>query len=63
MERPDFVADEHLEYLDDLRYSGATNMFGAAPFLMDKFYGEFDKASARKVVSYWMETFSDRSAM
>ena len=37
VERPDIVTDEHLEYLDDLRESGVTNMFGAGSYLEDNF--------------------------
>ena len=59
IEKPIFIQDEHLEYLDDLRESGITNMFGAAPFLQDEF-PELTKFDARKVLSYWMKTFSER---
>jgi hypothetical protein len=59
IDRPDFISDEHLEYLDDLRESGETNMFGARPYLMREF-PELDKDQAGKVLSYWMATFSDR---
>lgn len=58
MIRPDFCEDDHLEYLDDLRGSGITNMFGAAPYLVRKF--DIDKRDARKILVYWMETFSER---
>ena len=58
--KPEFVTEEHLEYLDDLRESGATNMFGAAPYLMDEF--GLDKREARAVLSYWMTSFSERHA-
>ena len=57
-EKPDFVTDEHLEYLDDLRDSGVTNMLGAAPYLQREFNIPFKEA--RKVLVYWMETFSER---
>lgn len=57
-DRPDFCEDYHLEYLDDLRESGVTNMFGAAPYLVRKF--DTDKRDARKILVYWMETFSER---
>ena len=43
-------------YLDDLRDSGVTNMFGAGPYLADD-YG-LDKAEARRVLGLWMRTFS-----
>lgn len=58
IERPDYLEDEHLEYLDVLRASGATNMFGAAPYLQEAF--GLDRTEARKVLVYWMETFDAR---
>lgn len=57
-DRPDIVEDIHLTYLDNLRESGATNMFGAAPFLMDQF--ALSSHSARAVLSYWMGSFGER---
>jgi hypothetical protein len=48
-----------LKYLDALRESGTTNMFGAAPYLVNM-YG-VDIVTARKVLSYWMETFGERN--
>ena len=50
---------EHLEYLDDLRDSGITNMFGAAPYLMDDF-PDLTKAEARSIITEWMETYASR---
>ena len=60
MERPEIVRDEHLDFLDQLRESGVTNMFGAAPHLQDAFPDELNKQDARQVLLYWMETFSER---
>jgi hypothetical protein len=57
MARPEFVTDEHLEYLDHLRESGVTNMFGACPYVQRRF-GMPDK-EARKILSYWMDTFGN----
>jgi len=59
-QRPENVTDDHLEWLDDLRESGDTNMFGAGPYLAGAF--GIDKKEARGIVGYWMETFgnSDR---
>lgn len=54
--RPAFITDEHLEYLDDLRESGATNMFGARPYLMRTFR-TLKGDEAATVLSYWMKTF------
>ena len=52
------IKTEWLYYLDDLRESGVTNMFGAAPFLVDVF--GLQARDARKVLVYWMETFEVR---
>lgn len=57
-EKPAFVTDEHLNYLDKLQYSGETNMFGAAPFIERAF--SLPIKEARQILSYWMETFSER---
>ena len=56
--RPDFVTNEHLEYLDDLRESGVTNMFGAAPYVEATF--GLSRSESRAVLTYWMRTFSER---
>ena len=59
IERPPIVTDEHLEYLDDLRESGRTNMLGAAPYLLDEFTS-LDKSDAKEVLLYWMDSFDER---
>lgn len=46
---------EHKEFLDNLRESGVTNMFGAAPYLVDRF--GLDVKEARAILSEWMENF------
>lgn len=58
VERPEIVDDEHLEYLDDLRESGATNMYGAPAYLQRDF--DLSREDAITTVSYWMKTFSQR---
>ena len=57
--RPSVVLDDHLSYLDDLRESGETNMFGARPYLMREF-PELSKEDALIVVGYWMSSFEER---
>jgi hypothetical protein len=47
---------ECFEYLDTLRESGVTNMFGAAPYLAEE-YG-LSNQMARDVHKKWMRTFS-----
>lgn len=52
---------EAFEYLDGLRESGATNMFGAAPYLQGEF--GLSRADAHRLTLAWMETFSrDKTA-
>ena len=46
---------EYYDYLDELRESGITNMFGAAPYLADEF--GVDKRQARSILSSWMENY------
>lgn len=50
------MTKEHKEFLDELRESGVTNMFGAAPYLIEEF-PELTKVEARTIVSEWMRTF------
>jgi hypothetical protein len=59
IEKPENLTDEHLEYLDELRESGVTNMFGARPYLIAEF-PELKIDEAGKILSYWMKTFSER---
>lgn len=58
-ERPEFVTDEHLEYLDELRESGDTNMWGASRYVEEEF--EMNHDTAGKILLYWMKTFGDPS--
>lgn len=58
MEKPEIVRDEHLEFLDRLRDSARTNMFGAGPYLVYAF--GVSKKEAREILSYWMASFEDR---
>ncbi len=57
--RPEFVTGEHLRFLDALRGSGQTNMFGAAPYIADLF--DIPMPQARKILTYWMRTFTTRN--
>ena len=54
--RPDYVRDEHLEYLNGLRKSGVTNMLDAVPYLRTVF-PTLSKFKATRVLTYWMKTF------
>lgn len=46
---------DHREFLNDLRRSGVTNMFGAAPYLAEEF--GIPKTEARTILGEWMESF------
>jgi hypothetical protein len=50
---------ERFEYLDRLRESGVTNMFGAAPYVASHFDTPADEAGT--VLTLWMNTFSDEA--
>lgn len=52
---------EHFVYLDELRSSGATNMFGAGSWLRDAF--GMDRAEASAVLQAWMKTFDGASSV
>lgn len=43
-------------FLEDLRRSGATNMFGAAPYLESAF--GLDRQEAREVLTDWMRNYN-----
>lgn len=57
-EKPAIVTDEHLVYLDGLRESGVTNMFGAGPYLVRIF--KVSRVESHEILGYWMDTFSER---
>ena len=58
MDRPDIVRDAHLIFLDNLRESGITNMFGAGPYVQETF--GVDEDQAKTILVYWMESFTER---
>ena len=70
VERPEIVTEDHLEFLDELRESGVTNMYGATPYLMGQVleYSEFYEdgfpeltlSEAGKILAYWMDSFTER---
>lgn len=48
--------EKYYEFLDGLRESGQTNMFGATSFLLNQFR-ELDEPLAKKILVDWMESF------
>ena len=48
---------EVLEYLNMLRITGVTNMFGATPYIEGEY--DLDKKESRRLLSLWMKNFND----
>ena len=48
---------EVLEFLNMLRDSGATNMFGAVPYIKDEF--KLDSKENKRLLMLWMANFND----
>ena len=54
------VMDEkYINYLNDLRESGETNMFGAAIYVEQTF--GVSKDESRKIVKHWMKNFKNKN--
>lgn len=50
---------ECFKYLDELQKSGVTNMYGAAPYLQEKFK-HLSHSRAVDILMEWMQTYSER---
>jgi hypothetical protein len=59
--KPTKCTEEYLEYLDALLESGATNMFGASPYLNEEFQ-DLSEKEAKDILVYWMKTFTKRKS-
>ncbi|MBU1342447.1 MAG: hypothetical protein KKD66_12560 [Proteobacteria bacterium] len=57
--KPEVLTEDHLIYLDDLRESGITNMYGARSYLLNEF-PELSNKEASSILVYWMKIFSER---
>ncbi len=57
-QKPGGMEECHLVYLDNLRESGVTNMFGLAEFLVLDF--SLNKTDAKEYLLHWMNTFEAR---
>jgi hypothetical protein len=58
LRQPWYVTTEELEFLDRLRITGSTNMFGAQPALAAEFGLPDDEA--RDVLVFWMQSYGQR---
>ena len=54
------MSEQYTQFLDELRDSGVTNMYGAAPYLQQAF--GLDKIEARMILIDWMENYGKRKA-
>ena len=53
--------EQVFKYLDDLRDSGVTNMFGSPAYVHARFVGRMTQKEAMKFVVEWMETYDRRT--
>ena len=53
--------EDFFAYLDDLRASGETNMFAAAPYLEGEY--ALDGRESKKILSVWMDTYSGNTSI
>jgi len=51
------IEKQVFEFLNDLRESGATNMFGSRPYVMAEF-PKLKQNEAQKLISLWMANFN-----
>jgi hypothetical protein len=61
LEKPEYLKDEHLKYLNELKETKMVPMFGAASTLR-LYYDYLTKEQARKILAYWIDTFQERHA-
>lgn len=52
---PEF--ERMMSYLNSLRESGITNMFGAATYIQETF--DVSSSDARNILLYWMEHYEE----
>lgn len=52
--------EKYFSYLEFLRKSGVTNMFGATPYLQDHFPElRHDSQRAHEILQAWMESYKE----
>lgn len=58
MEKPEENMKAYFEYLEALRTTGVTNMFGAAPYLMEMF--DLSQKESKRVLMEWMKSYGKK---
>ena len=52
--------EKYFDYLEKLRESGETNMFGVAPYLQREFPElAHDRDCAREILAAWMKSYTE----
>lgn len=54
---PKEATAKHFKYLESLKLSGDTNMFGAAPYLMREFH--IGSKKALRILQAWMDSYKE----
>ena len=57
----DEISNEVFLYLEELKESGETNMYGAHQYVMEDF--EISKPLAIKLVKTWMDSYNEEKTM
>ena len=52
------TTNKYWVFLENLRKSGVTNMYGAAPYLMEEF--DLSKHEAREILTDWMKNYNPK---
>lgn len=47
-----------MEYLNQLRHDGTTNMFGALPYIMQQF-NDLGRKESQRILELWMSNFNE----
>lgn len=55
MEENKILTQEHRDYLIELRDSGETNMWGAAPYIEQRF--DVTRQEAKRILVEWIQSF------
>jgi hypothetical protein len=51
------MTNEHKKYLEELRDSGVTNMWGASPYLAQRF--DISEKEAGEILVEWIKSFNE----
>ena len=55
---PEYTQEEVYQFLDELRESGVTNMFGASPYIIKEF--AVTRYEANRLLNKWMVDWNKR---